>query len=520
MVLYPIPMENSQEHLINKIETLQAVIASNDREMARLREDVAYLEELVKLFRHQKFGSKSEANRHPGEQLLFNEAEVDGDTVPADPEPESAEAQPGTSKPKGKPSRKALPERLPRVEKIIDLPEHEKVCPTSGKPLHRIGEEVTEQLDIVPAKIQVLRIIRPKYACSCGDCVPKSMQLPPQPIPKSMASPGLLAFVTTAKYADGMPLYRQEGILQRIGCDIPRTTLASWMMRCGVLVTPLINILREKMLQGPLVQCDETPIQVLKVPGKKATSKSFMWVTASWDENGKKIVLYEFASSRSSDIPLKIFKGYKGYVQTDGYEGYSRLGLVPGIVHVGDWVHVRRKFKEAIKGQKTGSKATFAEYALNAIKELYRIENECLDPAARLYQRQTQSKKVVDDLRTWLDMALHKIPPKSLTGQALAYMDGQWPKLIRFLDDPVIGLDTNPVENAIRPFALGRKAWLFSDTVKGANASAALYSLVITARANGVEPYEYLTHIFAELPKATSAADIEVLLPWNFPTRH
>ncbi|HYX34380.1 MAG TPA: IS66 family transposase [Oligoflexus sp.] len=489
------------------------------RENARLREDVAYLEELVKLFRHQKFGSKSEANRHPGEQLLFNEAEGDSDLASQGPEPEETESQPGTTKPKGKPARKALPERIPRIERIIDLPEHERVCPVSGKPLHRIGEEITEQLDIVPAKVQVIRTIRPKYACSCGECVPKSMALPPQPIPKSMASPGLLAFITTSKYADGMPLYRQEGILQRIGCDIPRATLASWMMRCGELVTPLINLLREKMLEGPLVQCDETPIQVLKVPGKKPTSKSFMWVTARWDENGKKIVLYEFNSSRSSDVPLKIFKDYKGYVQTDGYEGYSRLGLVPGIVHVGDWVHVRRKFKDAIKGQKTGSKASFAEHALDAIKHLYRIENECQDPAARLHARQTHSRHVIDELRVWLDTAIHKVPPKSLTGQALAYMDGQWPKLVRFLDDPVIGLDTNPVENAIRPFALGRKAWLFSDTVKGANASAALYSLVITARANGIEPYEYLTHIFTELPRATSADDFETLLPWNFSTR-
>ncbi|WP_141730848.1 IS66 family transposase [Oligoflexus tunisiensis] len=495
-------------------EALRALLTEKEREIARLREDVAYLEEMVKLFRHQKFGSKSEANRHPGEQLLFNEAETDT-TVTEDATADDIHRD-GSDKPKGKPSRKSLPSRLPRVDRIIDLPEHEKFCPASGKPLHRIGEEVTEQLDIVPAKVQVIRIIRPKYACSCGDCVPKSMQLPPQPIPKSMASPGLLAFVATAKYADGMPLYRQEGILQRIGCDIPRTTLASWMIRCGELVKPLIDLLREKMLEAPLVQCDETPVQVLKVPGKKPTSKSFMWVTAKGGGDGRKIILYQFATSRSSDVPLKIFKGYKGYVQTDGYDGYSQLALVPGIVHVGDWVHVRRKFKDAIKGQKTGSKATFAEYALSAIQELYRIENECLDSTTRLEVRQTQSKKVIDELRAWLDTALHKVPPKSLTGQALAYLDGQWPKLIRFLNDPVLGLDTNMVENAVRPFALGRKAWLFSDTVKGADASAALYSLVITARANDIEPYEYLTHLFTELPMASSADEIEQLLPWNF----
>ncbi|WP_324952305.1 IS66 family transposase [Oligoflexus sp.] len=496
----------------------QQILSENDalREVARLREDVAYLEELVKLFKHQKFGSKSEANRHPGEQLLFNEAEADADSDLIDDAGEDNE--PKDSKPRGKPSRKALPERLPRVDRIIDLPDNEKFCPVSGKPLHRIGEEVTEQLDIVPATVQAIRTIRPKYACSCGDCTPKSMQLPPQPIPKSMASPGLLAFVVTSKYADGMPLYRQEGILQRIGCDIPRATLASWVVRCGELVAPIIQLLQQKILKGPLVQCDESPIQVLKVPGKKPTSKSFMWIIAASDEGGRKIVLYEFSPTRSGEVPLRIFKGYKGYVQTDGYEGYSQLALVPGIVHVGDWVHVRRKFKDAIKGRKAGAKASFADHALNAMAELYRIENECMGDDARRLARQTQSRKMIDDLRSWLDTALHRVPPKSLTGNALAYMDGQWPKLVRFLDDPAVGLDTNLVENSTRPFVLGRRAWLFSDTVKGACASAALYSLIITARSNGIEPYHYLTRLFSELPKATSPADIEALLPWNIST--
>lgn len=500
-------MEAAQQNLLSENEALRL-------ENLRLREDIAYLEELVKLFRHQKFGAKSEADRHPGEQLLFNEAEAESEVAEIHDEPKSSSE--GKSSRKEKPSRKPLPERIPRIERIIDLPESEKICAKSGRPLHRIGEEVSEQLDIIPAKVQVIRTIRPKYACSCGDCTPKSMPMPAQPIPKSMASPGLLAFIATSKYADGMPLYRQEGILQRIGCDIPRTTLASWMIRAGNLVAPIINRLQELMLESPLVQCDETPLQVLKVPGKKPSSRSYMWVTAKGSGDGQKIILYQFSPSRSGDIPLKIFKGFKGYVQTDGYEGYSQLALVPGIVHVGDWVHVRRKFKEAVKAQKAGSKATFAEHALGAIKELFRIEAECSREESRLEVRQILSRKVIEDLRTWLDEAIHRVPPKSLTGKALSYMNSQWPKLVRFLDDPVIGLHTNLVENAIRPFAVGRKAWLFSDTVKGADASAALYSLVITARENNIEPYEYLAYIFSKLPRASTAEEIEILLPWNF----
>lgn len=511
-------METLDHKLPTDVEALQSMVKQSQQEIARLHADVAYLEELVRLFRNQKFAPKSEAHRHPGEQLLFNEAELEGseiegiESTTADPKPQPDKRS------SGKPCRKPLPARIPRVEKIIDLPEKDKFCPVSGKPLHRIGEEVTEQLDIVPAKIQVLKIIRPKYACSCGECTPKSMPLPPQPIHKSMASPGLLAFIATAKYADAMPLYRQEGILQRIGCDIPRATLASWMIRCGELVTPIINLLRDRLLEAPLVFCDETPVQVLKGTGKKPTSKSFMWVTARWDEEDKRIILYEFAPSRSSEIPLRIFQGFKGYIQTDGYEGYSQLGQMPGIVHIGDWVHVRRKFVDAIKGKKTGSKASIAQHALDAIKDLYRIEYACegLTSSERLQVRQIKSKQVIVDLRIWLEDALAKVPPKSLTGKALSYMDKQWPKLIRFLDDTVIGLDTNAVENAIRPFAVGRKNWLFSDTAKGAGASAALYSLVITARANGIDPYDYLSHLFAELPKASSAEDFESLLPWNF----
>lgn len=515
-------METLSHNTSSDHETLRALLAEKERENARLREDVAYLEEIVRLLRCQRFGTKSEQSRHPGEQLLFNEAEQDATEEFQEAEEDDLRPDKDSPKPRGKPSRKPLPARIPRIEKIIDLPEKEKFCPVTGRPLHRIGEEVTEQLDIVPATVQVLRIIRPKYACSCGECTPKSMHLPAQPIPKSMASPGLLAFIATSKYADALPLYRQESILQRIGCDIPRATLANWMIRSGELVTPLINLMHEKQMEKPLVFCDESPVQVLKGTGKKPTSKCFMWVTATSGDDGRKIVLYEFAPTRGSDVPLKIFHGYKGYVQTDGYEGYAQLGLVPGITLVGDWVHARRKFIDAVKGKKAGIKESYAQYAIEAIKKLYLIENECTgqDPCFRLQLRQTKSRKVIDELRNWLDKALHRVPPKSLTGQALAYLNGQWPKLVRFLDDPVIGLDTNVVENAIRPLALGRKNWLFSDTVKGANASAALYSLVITARANGIEPYDYLAHIFSEIPKAMSLGDIEALLPWNFSIRH
>jgi transposase len=260
---------------------------------------------------------------------------------------------------------------------------------------------------------------------------------------------------------------------------------------------------------------------VLKEPGKPATSQSYMWVQRAEVEQAS-LLLYDYDASRSGEVPKRLLEGFQGYLQTDGYEGYNAVCSANGLTHVGCWAHVRRKFDEALKAQrkskkgaKRSSKESKALQGLSFIQKLYQIERqiaeEPLDERHRI--RQERSKPILVKLRSWLDVSLGAVPPQSLTGKALGYLDKQWPKLVRYIEDGRLRIDTNLVENAIRPFVVGRKNWLFSDTVRGAEASANLYSLIETAKANGVEPYRYLRHVFTELPKATRLEEIEGLLP-------
>ena len=478
------------------------------------------LEELVRLLRSQRFGRKSEkASTH---QLgLFNEAEAGVHEVEGGEAEDDEIDVPAHKRRKG--GRRPLPDFLPRVEILHDLSEEEKVCPhDASHTLQRIGEEVSEQVELIPAVIQVIRHVRPKYACgTCKEGV-RIAPLPPQPIPKSQASPSLLAHVVTSKYVDGLPLYRQERMLSRIGMDLPRSTLASWVVKLGELVEPLLERMRQEIRQHDVVQCDETPFQVLKEPGKRAESLSYLWALRGGPREHP-LLVYTYDPSRSAEVPKRLLKGFQGFLQTDGYEGYTALGQEPGIVHVGCWAHTRRKFDEALRGQsksrkkraKPSTKESKARQGLSQIQKLYALERRLADatPEARRAARQETMAPRLEKLRAWLDASLPAVPPQSLTGKALHYLAGQWPKLVRVLEDGRLPLDTNLVENAIRPFVLGRKAWLFADTVGGARASANLYSLVETAKANGLEPWAYLQHLFERLPAATELADLEGLLP-------
>lgn len=510
-------MTKTIEQLLKENEELKAKALSDSHLIALQKRDIEYLSQQVAFFKGTRYAPKSETWK--GQPELFNEAEDKASDEAGEVEFEVRGENPKPSK-KSRPIRKPLPESLKRVTEIIDLPEDQKICSHLKIPFRKVGEEVSEKLDIIPAVIQVIRTVRPKYACSCGfdDCKFHIATPPLAPIPKSNASAGLLAYIATSKYADHCPLYRQEEMLQRIGCDLPRSTLSSWMLRVGELITPLINLMRDTILDAPLIFCDETPVQVLKGTGKKPTSKTFMWVQAKWGGIGERIVLYNYDTTRQSSVALGLFDGYRGYVQTDGYEGYSALNEIDGITLVGDWVHVRRKFHDVIKASDKSEKAKLANFALEKIADIYAIEKEAKDKSAEeiLKLRQEKTKPIAIELKAWADEQRDKVPPKSLIGKAIQYFLGQWSKLGYFLDDAVVGPDTNPVENVIRSFAIGRKNWMFCDTVRGAQASANIYSLVITARANGIEPYQYLKRVLTELPAATSAEDVEKLLPMTF----
>jgi hypothetical protein len=303
--------------------------------------------------------------------------------------------------------------------------------------------------------------------------------------------------------------------------EIPRATLANWMIKAGGLIQPVINLLRDRLLEYDIVQMDETTVQVLKEPGKSAQSKSYLWLQRGGPPE-KPIVLYDYDASRSQLVPSQLLDGYRGYLQTDGYSGYNQVVARNGLVHIGCMAHARRKFSEAVKAQGKNKKVGKAQHGLALIQKLYRVEKQAraFTPEQRYAHRQSQAKPILDRLRHWLDESLPQVPPSTAAGKALNYLNNEWSKLIGYLDDGRLEIDNNLAENAIRPFVIGRKNWLFSNTVAGVKASANLYSLIETAKANGLEPYAYLRYLYTHLPAATTVEDIETLLPGNIDPTH
>ncbi len=299
-----------------------------------------------------------------------------------------------------------------------------------------------------------------------------------------------------------------------MGIALDRTNLANWMVKCGDLAQPLINLLHERLLEQPVIHMDETPVQVLNEPGKAAQSQSFMWVQASSGE--QPVRLFHYAPTRAQSVPLERLTEQTIAIMTDGYEGYGKACKEYAITRLGCWAHARRKFVDAQKLQSKG-KTGKADQALALIQKLYRIEAEIKDqpPDERHKVRQQQALPVIDKLHDWLQKGLPHVLPNSVLGRALTYLHNQWPRLIRYLDDGHYPIDNNLAENAIRPFAIGRKNWLFSNSQAGARASANLYSLIETAKTNGLNPYHYLLRIFTDLPNAQTLEDVEALLPWR-----
>jgi transposase len=513
--------------------TLKSLVREQAFEIERWKEE-------LRLARHKQFGASSE-KADPGQYQLFNEAEEQSAKAPAGEGDEIT--VPAYKRARGK--RKPLDDRLPRERIEYDIPESEKLCPCgSSQQRPRIGEVVTEQADIVPAKVVVLQHVRFKYgpcrqcdgvfpaveegqakADSAADAIAASQPraviiapTPAQPIPKSLAAPGLCAWIAMSKYGDGLPLYRQEAVLARYGLSISRATLAAWMIRLGELIVPLINLFEEVQLGYDVLQMDETTIQVLKEDGRAAQSDSRMWVRRGGPPD-QPVILFDYDPSRSGKVAWRLTQDFKGYLQSDGFSGYEAVGKREGIVHFGCLAHARRKFDEALKAQPVGNRGGLALEGLTLIQKIYRIEKAAreakLTPELRKRLRDEQARPVWAELRRWLDAKRGQVPPQMLTGKAMTYLDNQWQQLVRSLDDGRLEVDNNRCENALRPFVLGRKAWLFSDTPAGAEASARLYGLVETAKANGCEPYAYLRRAFTDLPKAATLAQIEALLPWN-----
>jgi len=502
-----------------KYQNMKTVLTDKERE-------IKVLTEQKKILEHRLYGTSSEkrAKINIDQLPLFNEAELaeDGFIINEKKSNENEVVIKGyTRRNKG---RKPIPEHLPRKEIIHDLSEEEKECKCCKKKRPRIGSEITEEISYIPSKYYVKKHIRYKYgSCSCEESSQKeepaiiTASMPPRLLPGSIASPELLAYIAANKYIDGLPLYRIEKILKRQGIHISRQTMSNWIVRIGSKISDLMEIMFEEIRSGPLIQMDETSVQVLKELDRPAVSKSYMWVTVGYPNN-KRIILYHYHQTRSKDVPLALLKDYKGYIQTDGYSAYNEKGKEDGVIHVGCFAHARRKFDEVLKSD---SKSESAKWFLNTIKEIYIIEKDLREKLDQKNisiekfeeERRKQALPVLDRIKDWLDKIASEVPPSISLGKAINYSLSQWPKMIKYLDKWFITPDNNRVENAIRPFVIGRKNWLFCNTPSGAYASAGIYSLIETAKANNLNPFSYLYFLFNELPGIKNKEDLQKLLP-------
>ncbi len=476
------------------------------------------LKERLAAHLRQLFAAKSEARGTDQKDLFFNEAEVlapAGTPVTEEVTPE-IEVAGHTRKKRG---RKPLDPNLPRDIVRHELPESERVCTHDGSALVEIGVEISEQLNIIPQQVRVIQHQRVKYACPCCDESIKVTPAPARIIPKGLLTESALAWVVTSKYMDALPLYRQAALLSRFGGDLSRSTLAASIVRVGEAVQPIINLLRDHLLDADLVHGDETTIQVLKEPGKKAQTKSYLWAQATG--SGPPIRLFGYAPGRGGHHARDLYAGIKRGTAliTDGYEVYGGIAEANGLTHLGCWAHCRRYFVEAesVIPQAARNPEQLATQFIAAIGELYVVESKAKDKSATERQRLRDefSRPILVRVEAMLLKHLHAVVPGSLLGKALHYLSAQWPKLSRYVENGAWPIDNNLCENAIRPFVIGRRNWLFADTVAGAQASANLYSLIETCKAHRIDPYGYLVALFQKLPAAQTADDVEALLPWH-----
>ena len=497
------------------IEARDTQIQSDQKSIDELRRRIAILEQYYALAKSRHFGKSSE--KHPNQADLFNEVELLADVDEADPA-EDEEVVTTTRKKTKSSNNKAFNDKLPRVRIELPLSDEEK------EGAHRtFFTKVKEELDVVPPKIQILEYWQEKAQFKD----PKGIRIvaatrPVHPLGKVKASVRLIAHIITGKYCDALPLYRQESILDRYGGSMTRTAMANWIIGLTDVFMPLLNLIREHQLSHDYLQMDETRLAVLKEPGRSVSSEKWMWVMRGGPPT-QPVVTFDYDPSRAGAVVERLLGDFSGTLQTDGHKAYDSVCLAKHIAHIGCWDHARRKFMDAIKAMPTkdkcgkGRKVSKAEVGLSKIRKLYAIERKIKDYTAeqRYAYRQQHSIVILDNLKTWLDDNIQKVAKDSLTFIAIRYSRNQWDKLIGYCAHGDLQISNILAENAIRPFAVGRKNWLFCDTPRGAKASAACYSLIETAKANELEPFAYLHHVLKHIASADTLEKVEVLLPWN-----
>ena len=452
------------------------------------------------------FGSSSESLQASTQAVLF-------DAIVADTALEDRAGEDEVKPPSAAPSikrqavRQALPASLPRIDRHHEVAKTHCEC---GQALERIGEEVSEQLDCVPAQFFVLRHIRGKYACSCCQTI-QAAPMPAQIIDKGIPAPGLLAQVVVAKHDDHLPLYRQSEIYARSGVHIPRSSMAQWIGICGVRLAPLAEALKDFILGHSVVHADETPVALL-APGRGKTKRAYVWVYRTTNFVAQRAVLFDFCATRGGEHPRRVLKGFSGTLATDDYSGYHALHA-QGIKAALCMAHARRKLFEA--HELTGSE--IAGQAVALIAKLYEIEREAreLEPDARLWLRQQRARPIAEALHTWLTAQREKLAKADVTAKAIDYSLSNWRALTRYLDDGNVPIDNNAAENAVRPLVVGRKNWLFVGSQQAGERAAVVMSLIESAKLNGYDPWAYLKDVFERLP-TLKHRDLAQLLPHHW----
>lgn len=506
--------------LPDDVAQLKAIICKYQREYHTLYCEKNYLQEQLQSYLHRRFARKSE--KLSAEELqwgsLFDEIEK---TVEEKPEP-LEETVVVTSYVRRKCGRKAITDELPRVTIEHDIPEDAKRC-VCGKELVRIGEDVREQIDKIPAIYFVRRDVMYKYACKSCEGVDDAGErtgvitasTPKTLIPRSIASSGLVADIIVSKFCDHLPLFRQEKMYAREGIALSRQTLSSIALLAAEKCARVSTLMREDVKKSRFVGIDETHVQVLSEEGRGNTTKSWMWVCKAGSKEYP-VTLFHYSPSRAHEVINEFLSGYEGIIQSDEYGAYEAfLKGKPNISHAGCMAHARRKFVEAVKV----AKSPLAQAIVAHIGKLYAIEEYCQEhnfsEEEVVRYRKEKAWPVLSEIKARLEKEAHHVAPKSLLGKAMSYFFDNWPRLILYLEHGFLPIDNNAVENAIRPFVVGRKNWLFSGSPRGARASSVLYSIIETAKNCGHEPYWYMRYLFEKLPYAQTDEEVRSLLPYH-----